>query len=149
MTEIIMTDVLLVEDNPTDAEITMRAFKKYNLTNRVVWVKDGVEALEYLFSEGRYEGRDLDSFPRVILLDLHMPRLDGLGVLKAVRQNERTKLIPVVILTSSKEDRDIVEGYSFGANSYVSKPVEFESFMKKVVELGMYWVLSNHPPIIK
>lgn len=144
-----VAEVLLVEDNPTDAELTIRAFKKHNLANNVFWVKDGVEALDYVFCKGVYEARNIAEYPKVILLDLHLPKLDGMGVLKALKDDERTKFIPVVILTSSKEDRDVVESYKLGANSFISKPVEFDAFMKKVAELGMYWVFLNHPPVIK
>ena len=139
--------ILLVEDNPTDAELAMRALKKSNLANNLVWVKDGAEALDFLFCSGSYAGRDTKCVPRVILLDLRLPKVDGLEVLRAVKSDERTKHIPVVVLTSSKEDRDIAESYQLGVNSFISKPVAFEAFAKTVAELGMYWLLINHPPM--
>ncbi|MBU1355562.1 MAG: response regulator [Candidatus Edwardsbacteria bacterium] len=139
-------EILLVEDNQTDAELTMRALKKNNLANLVKWVKDGAEALDYLFAQGQYSDNKVNNPPKVILLDLRLPKVDGLEVLKKVKGDERTRLIPVVVLTSSKEERDIVESYKLGVNSYISKPVEFEEFVKKVGELGLYWVLLNQPP---
>jgi CheY-like chemotaxis protein len=142
-----IVEILLVEDNPTDAELAMRALKKSNLANNLVWVKDGAEALDFLFCSGSYAGRDTKCVPRVILLDLRLPKVDGLEVLRAVKSDERTKHIPVVVLTSSKEDRDITESYQLGVNSFISKPVAFEAFAKTVAELGMYWLLINHPPM--
>jgi len=139
-------DILLVEDNPTDAELTMRALKKNNLANQVVWVKDGAEALEFIFATGRYSERNVDDFPRLILLDLRMPKVDGLEVLQKIKADERSRRIPVVVLTSSQEDRDIVESYKLGVNSYVSKPVEFDDFINAVSTLGFYWMLINNPP---
>lgn len=139
-------EVLLVEDNPTDAEMALRAFKKHKLANNVFWVKDGEEALDYLFCRGLYADRSFLDHPRVVLLDLRLPKVDGMEVLKAIRENERTKMLPVVVLTSSKEDRDVVESYQLGANSFISKPVEFDAFMETVAHLGMYWVFLNHPP---
>jgi len=139
-------NILLVEDNPTDAELTMRALKKNNLANQVVWVKDGAEALEFIFATGRYSERDVDNFPRLILLDLRMPKIDGLEVLQKIKADERSRRIPVVVLTSSQEDRDIVESYKLGVNSYVSKPVEFDDFINAVSTLGFYWMLINNPP---
>lgn len=140
--------VLLVEDNPTDAELTLRAFSKNNLSNKVHWVKDGQEALDFLFCKGQYSTRS-NNYPKVVLLDLKLPKVDGIEVLREIRNDERTKYLPVVILTSSKEDRDIVESYKLGANSYITKPVEFDDFIKKIAQLGMYWVFLNHPPILK
>ena len=132
-------EILLVEDNPTDAELTIRALKKKNLTNNLVWVKDGAEALEFLYATGSYSKRNIEGIPKLILLDLRMPKVDGLEVLQIIKKDERTKKIPVVILTSSKEDKDIV-------NSYVSKPVEFDEFTEAVSTLGLYWMLLNKPP---
>lgn len=139
-------DILLVEDNPTDAELTMRALKRKNLVNKLVWVKDGAEALDLIFAKGEYSNRNVENLPRLILLDLRMPKVDGLEVLQNIKADERTRKIPVVILTSSKEDRDIVESYKLGVNSYVSKPVEFDEFIDAVSTLGFYWMLINNPP---
>jgi two-component system, response regulator len=139
-------DILLVEDNPTDAELTMRALKRKNLANQVVWVKDGAEALEFIFATGQFAHRDVENFPKLILLDLRMPKVDGLEVLQKIKADERTNRIPVVVLTSSQEDRDIVESYKLGVNSYVSKPVEFDDFIEAVSTLGFYWMLINNPP---
>ena len=138
--------VLLVEDNPDDITLTLRALKKNSIFNEVVVAKDGVEALDYLFGTGIYAGRDTSVMPVVTLLDLKLPKIDGFEVLKRVRSNERTKLIPIVILTSSKEDDDIINGYSLGANSYIRKPVDFEQFTEAIRELGLYWILINEPP---
>ena len=138
--------ILLVEDNPDDVELTLRAFKKNNILNRVILAKDGAEALEYLFGTGTYAGRDLKDLPGVILLDLKLPKIDGLEVLRRIRQDNRTKLIPVVILTSSAEPKDVVNGYSLGANGYVRKPVEFGQFVEAMRNLGLYWLLWNEPP---
>ena len=139
-------EILLVEDNPNDVELTLRALKKHNLTNKVHVVKDGAEALEYIFATGAYARRDINHNPRVILLDLKLPKVDGLEILRQIKSDERTKMIPVVVLTSSKEERDLVESYRLGANSYITKPVDFESFVKAVSELGLYWLLLNQPP---
>lgn len=133
-------EILLVEDNPADAELTIRALKKRRLSNRVHHVKDGVEALEFL------KGLDPTAVPRVILLDLKLPRLDGLQVLEKLKSADETRAIPVVVLTSSQEDRDLDRAYALGANSYIVKPVEFEKFMDCVEQLGMYWALLNQPP---
>lgn len=141
-------EILLVEDNPTDAELCIRALKKSNLANSLVWVKDGAEALDFLFATGVYADRDIQSPPKVVLLDLRLPKVDGMEVLRKIKQDERTKSIPVVVLTSSKEDRDVVDSYKLGVNSYISKPVEFDAFAKTVSELGLYWLLVNHPPVI-
>ena len=139
-------EILLVEDNPNDVELTLRALKKNNLKNRVHVVKDGAEALEYIFANGAYAHRKIEDHPRVILLDLKLPKVDGLQVLRQIKSDERTKVIPVVVLTSSKEERDLVESYKLGANSYITKPVDFDSFVKAVAELGLYWLLLNQPP---
>ena len=142
--------ILLVEDNPDDITLTLRALKKNNISNEVVIAKDGVEALDYLFGTGMYEDRDTSVMPVVTLLDLKLPRIDGLEVLKRVRENERTKLIPIVILTSSKEENDLINGYSLGANSYIRKPVDFNQFSEAIRELGLYWILLNEsPPVVK
>lgn len=139
-------EVLLVEDNPNDAELTTRALKKHNLANRLLHVKDGEEALEYIFGTGRYAGHNVAIFPKVVLLDLRLPKVDGIEVLRRVRNDERTKAMPVVVLTSSPEDKDRIASYQLGVNSYVVKPVEFENFSKAVTELGLYWLLLNKPP---
>ncbi|HEY0196563.1 MAG TPA: response regulator [Methanobacterium sp.] len=139
-------EILLVEDNPTDAELTIRALKKKNLTNKLVWVKDGAEALDFLFATGEYADRSKEDLPKLVLLDLRMPKVDGLEVLQKIKTDERTRKIPVVVLTSSKEDEDIVKSYKLGVNSYVSKPVEFDEFTKAVSTLGLYWILLNKPP---
>ncbi len=139
-------EILLVEDNPTDAELAIRALKKSNLANKLVWVKDGAEALDFLFSTGVYSDRPMASGPKVILLDLRLPKVDGMEVLRRVKGDERTRTIPVVVLTSSKEDRDVAESYQLGVNSFISKPVAFDEFAKTVSELGLYWLLVNRPP---
>jgi two-component system response regulator len=135
--------ILLVEDNPDDEALTLRAFNKNRISNPVVVARDGVEALDYLFGNGHHAGRDLTVMPAVILLDLKLPRIDGLEVLRRIRANERTSLLPVVILTTSKEQQDIYEGYSLGANSYIRKPVDFEKFIQAVGQLGLYWLVLN------
>lgn len=140
-------EILLVEDNPTDAELCIRALKKSNLANKLVWVKDGAEALDFLFATGAYSGRQVANGPKVILLDLRLPKVDGMEVLRRVKNDERTRSIPVVVLTSSREDRDIVESYQLGVNSYISKPVGFDEFVRTVSELGFYWLLVNQPPV--
>ena len=141
-------EILLVEDNRTDAELCTMALKERNLANKLVWVKDGAEALEFLFATGAYSGRRLENGPKVVLLDLRLPKVDGLEVLQRIKADERTKRIPVVVLTSSKEDRDIVASYDLGVNSYISKPVDFDEFSKTVSNLGMYWLLVNRPPVL-
>jgi two-component system response regulator len=138
--------ILLVEDNPDDEELTLRALKKNNIQNDVVIARDGVEALDYLFGTGAYAGRDTSNVPSVTLLDLKLPKVDGLEVLKRLRADERTKFLPVVILTSSKEEQDLLNGYKFGANSYIRKPVDFAQFMEAVRNLGLYWLLLNESP---
>jgi len=140
-------EILLVEDNPTDAELCMRALKKSNLANSLVWVKDGAEALAFLFATGNYAARSVTHPPKVVLLDLRLPKVSGMEVLRRIKEDERTRSIPVVVLTSSKEDRDVAESYQLGVNSYISKPVGFEAFAKTVSELGFYWLLVNRPPI--
>jgi two-component system response regulator len=138
--------ILLVEDNPDDEELTLRALKKNNIFNEVVVARDGVQALEYLFAEGAYLGRDPGVMPQVVLLDLKLPKVDGLEVLRRLRADERTRLLSVVILTSSKEEQDIIAGYSLGANSYVRKPVDFIQFAEAVRNLGLYWLILNEAP---
>lgn len=138
--------ILLVEDNPDDEALTVRALKKNNIVNKIVVARDGVEALDYLFGTGPYAGRDLDVMPQVILLDLKLPKMDGLEVLKRLRADPRTALLPVIILTSSREEQDLINGYKLGANSYVRKPVDFEQFANAVRQLKLYWLVINEPP---
>ena len=139
-------EILLVEDNPRDGELALRALKKRHLANHLVWVKDGAEALEYLFRASPEGQRAIDHIPKVILLDLKLPKVDGLEVLRQLKGDERTRNIPVVVLTSSREEQDIVESYRLGVNSYIVKPVEFENFSQAVAQLGLYWLLLNQPP---
>ncbi len=139
-------EILLVEDNPNDVELTLRALKKHNLINRVFVVKDGAEALDFLFTTGSYTQRNIENTPKVIFLDLKMPKINGLEVLRKIKSDERTRLIPVVVLTSSQEDPDIMECYDLGVNSYIVKPVDFDSFVQAVSELGFYWLLLNQSP---
>ena len=139
-------EVLLVEDNARDAEMTLRTLRKRNLANHVVHVKDGQEALDWLFGEGAYAGRHPAIPPKVMLLDLKLPKVDGLEVLRAIRADERTRLLPVVVMTSSREERDLIETYKLGVNSYVVKPMDFEGFSAAVAELGHYWLLINENP---
>lgn len=136
-------EILLIEDNPHDAELTVRALKKYHIANSLVHLKDGAEALDFIFGKGTYEGRNIENRPKVILLDLKMPKVDGMEVLRRVKGDDATKKIPVVILTSSKEDPDINKCYELGVNSYIVKPVEFDNFLKAVSELGLYWKILN------
>jgi two-component system response regulator len=138
--------VLLVEDNPHDEALTLRAFKKSNILNPVKVVRDGVEVLDYLFGSGTFSGRDLTDVPAVVLLDLKLPRLDGLEVLRQMRADERTRLLPVIILTSSIEEQDLISGYALGCNSYIRKPVDFTNFIEAVARLGVYWLALNEPP---
>ena len=141
--------ILLIEDNPDDEALTLRALKKNNILNEVVVARDGVEALDYLFGKGVYADRDMSVMPNLILLDLKLPKMDGLEVLRHLRTDDRTKILPVVILTSSKEEQDLINGYSLGANSYVRKPVDFSQFSEAVRQLGLYWfVLNESPPRI-
>jgi CheY-like chemotaxis protein len=138
-------EILLVEDNPEDAEMTMRALRKRNLANQLHWVKDGAEALDYLFGTGEYAGRDKHHPPKLVLLDIKMPKVDGIEVLRRVKSSE-LKQVPVVVMTSSNEERDVLESYRLGVNSYIVKPVQFEDFMDTVAKIGLYWVLSNRVP---
>lgn len=138
--------ILLVEDNPGDALLTERALKKSNIMNHLQVARDGKEALDYLFAEGAYKDRDPRALPVLILLDLNLPLVDGLSVLKAIRGNERTRCLPVVILTSSREQQDVIASYNLGANSYIRKPVDFEQFVEAARQLGVYWLVLNEPP---
>ena len=139
-------EILLVEDDPNDVELTLHALKKNNLANRIEVVRDGAEALEFIFCTGRYAHRSIENSPKVVLLDLKLPKVDGLEVLRRVKSDPRTKTTPVVVLTSSREERDIVESYKLGVNSYITKPVVFEQFTEAVRQLGLYWLLLNEPP---
>lgn len=139
-------EILLVEDNLNDAELTIRALKKNHVANKITHVKDGAEAMDFIFCEGAYSERNINIKPRAILLDLKMPKIDGLEVLKRVKSDERTKSIPVIVLTSSKEDPDVKACYELGVNSYIVKPVGFENFTRAIGELGLYWLLLNQPP---
>jgi CheY-like chemotaxis protein len=145
MTDLHQVEILLVEDNAEDAEMTMRALRKRNLANHVHWVKDGEEALEYLFCTGRYAGRDITRPPRLVLLDIKMPKVDGIEVLRRVKSSE-LKQIPVVVMTSSNEERDVLESYRLGVNSYIVKPLQFADFLEVVSNIGLYWVLTNRVP---
>lgn len=145
MDELSAVEILLVEDNPRDAELTIRALKKRNLANSLYHVEDGVEALDFLFARGKYSGRDIQDTPKVVLLDLKLPRIDGLEVLTAIKADERTQAIPVVVVTSSAEHPDVLKAYELGANSYVIKPVQFDAFMEAMVKVGIYWLMVNHP----
>lgn len=138
--------ILLAEDNPDDVKLTLRALKKSNILNEVVIAEDGVEALDYLFGTGKFAGRDTSIKPQLILLDLKMPRLDGIEALHRIRADERTALLPIVILTTSNEDRDRIESYKLGANSYIRKPVDFNQFVEAVQQLGLYWLVLNESP---
>jgi two-component system, response regulator len=139
-------DILLVEDNPEDAELTIRAFKKHNITNRLIHLEDGVEALDFIFCRGKYSQREINNHPKVILLDMKLPKLNGLEVLRTIKSDSRTRTIPVVIVTSSRQDPDIKNAYEYGANSYVVKPVDFNSFVEAMSQLGFYWLLVNQNP---
>ena len=140
-------EILLVEDNSRDGELAMRALQKRNLANHLVWLKDGAEALEFIFGPAASASQAIAHAPKVILLDLKLPKVDGLEVLRRLKGDERTRHIPVVVLTSSREEQDIVESYRFGVNSYIVKPVEFENFSEAVAQMGMYWLLLNQPPV--
>jgi two-component system response regulator len=146
MNESTIVELLLVEDNPEDLKMTLRALKKANLANHIHIARDGEEALQFIFCEGEYSGRKIENAPKVILLDLKLPKVDGKEVLERIKSDARTKMIPVVVLTSSKEQSDVVESYNLGVNSYIVKPVNFEGFAAAVQELGMYWLLHNQPP---
>ena len=146
MNESLQVEILLVEDNPQDLELALRALQKANVSNRIQVARDGVEALEFVFGEGAHAGRRLSDGPKVILLDLKLPKVDGLEVLRRVKGDPRTRMIPVVVLTSSEEQRDVIESYHLGVNSYLVKPVNFERFADAVRDLGFYWLLLNHAP---
>ena len=139
-------EILLVEDSPEDADLALRALRKQNLANNVHHVRDGAEALAFIFATGPYAGRRIDDTPKLVLLDLKLPKVDGLDVLRRIKADPRTKRIPVVVMTSSREDRDIIESYELGVNSYVVKPVDFEQFARSVADLGLYWLLLNQQP---
>jgi len=141
--------ILLVEDNPDDEELTLLSLRRHNLGHEIIVVRDGVEAVEFMSGEGQYAGRDVTQTPTVVLLDLKLPKLDGLGVLKRLRADPRTRRQPVVVLTSSSQDADVIASYQLGANSYVRKPVEFGNFMEAVGSLGLYWALVNTPPPVR
>lgn len=141
------TDILLVEDNPSDIELTLHSLRKYKLANSITIARDGLEALEYIFCTGSFEGRDINQRPKVILLDLKLPKVDGVEVLKRIRADDRTKTTPVVVLTSSREEQDIVKTYNLGINSYIVKPLDFGQFAESVRQLGFYWLFLNQPPV--
>jgi two-component system response regulator len=149
MNETDTVELLLVEDNPQDLALSLRAFKKANLANRIHVARDGVEALDFIFCEGAHATRKITDTPKVILLDLKLPKIDGLEVLKRIKSDPRTKMIPIVVLTSSKEQSDVIESYQFGVNSYIVKPVSFEQFADSVRDLGLYWLLKNQPPKVE
>ena len=149
MSETNAVEILLVEDNPEDLALTLRALRKANLTNHIHVARDGAEALEFIFCEGPHADRKIENGPKVVLLDLKLPKVDGLEVLRRIKGDPRTKSIPTVVLTSSKEQNDVVESYQLGVNSYIVKPVNFESFAAAVVQLGMYWLLLNQPPKVE
>ncbi len=138
--------ILLVEDNPDDVTLTLRALQKSRVPNNVIVARDGIEALDYLFGQGPFAGRDTDVMPQVILLDLKMPKIDGIEVLRRIRSDDRTKLLPVVILTTSNEEKDRINGYRLGANSYIRKPVDFNQFAEAIQQLGLYWLVLNESP---
>ena len=140
-----MNPILLVEDNPDDEALTIRAFQKNNIRNEIIVARDGAEALDFLFAKGTHAGRNAADLPQVVLLDLKLPKVDGLEVLKSIRADQRTAFLPVVILTSSKEQQDIINGYRLGCNSYVRKPVDFDQFLEAARQLGLYWLLLNEP----
>lgn len=147
MNDDMLVEILLVEDNPNDLELTLHALKRYNLGNHVEVARDGAEALDFLFCTGAYAGRNPRNGPKLILLDLKLPKVDGLQVLQRIKQDDDTRAIPVVVMTSSREERDIVDSYRLGVNSYVTKPVDFGQFVEAVRQVGMYWVVLNQPPI--
>lgn len=147
MTDKHFVEVLLVEDNKNDAELALMALEEFRLSNKIIWLKNGKEALDFLFGEGEYSERNTNQKPKIILLDLKMPKVDGIEVLKEIRANPNTRFIPVTVLTSSREDRDIVETYKLGVNSYIVKPVDFDQFVKAVKEVGYYWGLLNENPM--
>lgn len=139
-------EILLIEDNPSDAKLTIRALQKNRLCNSIVHLSDGAEALDFIFARGHYEGRNVENRPKMVLLDLKMPKVSGLEVLKQIKGDERTRMIPVIVMTSSKDDKDISSCYQMGVNSYVVKPVGFDNFSRAVIDLGMYWMVVNQEP---
>jgi CheY-like chemotaxis protein len=147
MDKLAQVEILLAEDNPKDAEMTQRALRKHDFGDRVFWVKDGAEALDYLFCRGAYADRDPARPPKLILLDIKMPKVDGIEVLRQVKSDARTRGIPVVVMTSSDEEQDVVESYRLGVNSYIVKPIEFGAFLETVSRIGLYWVLTNRVPV--
>lgn len=147
MKEHAFVEILFVEDNSSDAELALLALEEENLANNVVWLKNGAEALDFIFAEGAYKDRDIDNQPKLILLDLKMPKVGGIQVLEKIRADERTKSIPVAVMTSSKEEQDVIDTYRLGVNSYIVKPVDFDKFTTTVKEIGFYWLLVNNPPI--
>ena len=149
MNEANAVEILIVEDTPQDLELTLRALRKAKLSNRIQVARDGAEALEFLFCEGQHAGRKIEEAPKVILLDLKLPKIDGIEVLRRIKADPRTKMIPVAVLTSSKEQKDVIESYQLGVNSYIVKPVNFEGFAASVRDLGMYWLLLNQSPRIE
>ena len=146
MTDLQQVEILLVEDNPRDAEMTLRALRKHNFANQVRWVKDGGEALDFMFCTGAYAGRNPNHTLKLVLLDLKMPKVDGVEVLRRLKGDPRTRTTPVVVMTSSQEERDLVDSYALGVNSYIVKPVQFEAFLQIVSEVGLYWVVANRIP---
>jgi len=146
MTDLNEVEILLVEDNPYDVELTLTALKENNLTNKVHVLNDGADALEFIFATGAHSQRNIKNVPNVVLLDLKLPKVNGLEVLRRIKSDERTKKIPVVVLTSSQEERDVVESYNLGVNSYIIKPIDFNKFIDAVAKLSLYWVLLNRPP---
>lgn len=145
MQDLAEVEILLAEDDPADAELTLRALRRNNLANKVHWVKDGEEALDYMACRGRYAGRD-PALPRLVMLDLKMPKVDGIEVLRSLKSDPATRAVPVVVMTSSSEERDVVASYELGVNSYIVKPVNFEAFLETVAKIGLYWVLTNRVP---
>ena len=148
MSETNAVEILLVEDTPTDMELALRALRKANLSNRIEVARDGAEALDFIFCQGAHAGRRMDSGPTLILLDLKLPKIDGLEVLRHIKSDPRTRMIPVVVMTSSNEPNDVLESYNLGVNSYIVKPVNFERFAEAVQKVGMYWLLLNRPPML-
>jgi len=146
MREFSEVEILLVEDNPNDVELALRAFRKHNVSNRIVHVWDGAEALDFIFARGTYENRNAEDKPKVILLDLKLPKIDGLEVLKEIKSHPNTRFIPVVMLTSSREEKDLITSYKLGVNSYIVKPVDFDKFIRAVKDIGFYWLLLNQQP---